>query len=166
MPAWLTTDFILGYVGRNASMAPTLYRRFVEDLLDRTYESPLHATVASTVLGRVGFVRDVVERHVGQTRAARNLPAVKALALRPSMEAIIMTIKAELGDCEALVRNVSLYGCQKYTGAKLEDIGARFGISDAAVSQASRRVAIQAETDRQLKKMLDRIETCLRNVKG
>ena len=165
-PAWLTTDFILGYVGRNASMAPTLYRRFVEDLLDRTYESPLHATVASTVLGRVGFVRDVVERHVGQTRAARNLPAVKALALRPSMEAIIMTIKAELGDRATWLRAVSLYGCQQYSGAKLRDIGTRFGISDAAVSQASRRVTLQAKTDRQLKKLLDRIDRLLRNVES
>ena len=165
-PAWLKTDLILGSVGRNASMAPTMYRRFVEDLLGRDYDSPLKDAVASTVLGRVEFVRDVVERHVGQTGAARNLPAVKALAHRPSMEAIIMTIKAELKNCEALVRNVSLYGCQHYSGATLKDIGVRFGISDSAVSQASRRVALQAETDRQLKKLLARVEICLRNMKG
>ena len=165
-PAWLKTDFILGYVGKGASKASTMYRRFVEDLLDRTYESPLHATVASTVLGGEEFIRAVSVRHVGQTRAARNLPAVKALARRPSMEAIIGTIKVELGDRAELLRAVSLYGCQHYSCATLKDIGARFGISDAAVSQASRRVALQAETDRQLKKLLDRIETCLRYVKG
>ena len=66
---------------------------------------------------------------------------MKALVLRPSMDAIIMKIKAALGDRAALWRNVSLYYCQKYSGAKLKDIGERFGISDAAVSQASRRVA-------------------------
>lgn len=165
-PAWLKTDFILGSVGRNASRAPTMYRRFVEDLLGRDYDSPLKDAVASTVLGRAEFVRDVVERHVGQTRAVRDLPAVKALARRPSMDAIIMTIKAELGDRVKWLRAVSLYGCQKYSGATLKDIGMRFGISDSAVSQASRRVALRAETDPQLKKLLDRIETCLRNVKG
>ena len=101
---------------------------------------------------------------MGQTRAARNLPAVKALALRPSMDAIIRTVTMELGARDALVRNVSLYGCQKYSGATLKDIGARFGISDAAVSQASRRVALRAETDPHLKKLLDRIETLLRNI--
>ena len=165
-PAWLKTDFILGYVGRNASMAPTLYRRFVEDLLDCAYDSPLNATVASTVLGSSEFVRAVSERHLGLHRSARNLPAVNALARRPSMDAIIMTIKAELGDRVALLRPVSLYGCQKYSGAKLKDIGVRFGISDSAVSQASRRVAVQAETDSHLKKMLDRVETCFSNRKG
>jgi putative transposase len=92
--------------------------------------------------------------------------AVQALALRPSMDEIIMKIKAELGDRAELWRNVSLYCCQKYSGAKLKDRGERFGISDAAVSQARRRVAIKAETDQQLKEMLDRVETLLRNVKS
>ena len=50
------------------------------------------------------------------------------------------------------------------TEQKLKDIGERFGISDAAVSQASRRLALKAETDQQLKEMLDRAETLLRNV--
>jgi len=40
------------------------------------------------------------------------MPAVKALALWPSMDAIIMQIKAELGDRAALLSHVSLYGCQ------------------------------------------------------
>jgi REP element-mobilizing transposase RayT len=165
-PAWLKTDFILGYVGRNASIAPNMYRRFVEDLLDCAYDSPLNATVASTVLGGEEFIREVSDRHLGQKRSARNLPAVNALARRPSMDAIIMIIKAELGDRAEWLRAVSIYGCQKYSGVKLKDIGARFGISDSAVSQASRRVAVQAETDPHLKKMLDRIEICFRNVKG
>lgn len=164
-PAWLKTDLILSYVGKHASMAPAMYRRFVEDLLGRDYDSPLKDAVASTVLGRAEFVSDVVERHVGQTAAARDLPAAKALALRPSMDDIIRKIKAELGDRAELLRQVSLYGCQHYSGVKLKDIGARFGISDAAVSQASRRVALRAETDPQLKKMLDRVERRLRNVK-
>ena len=54
------------------------------------------------------------------------MPAVKALALRPSMDEIIMKIKAELGERAEWLRNVSLYCCQKYSGAKLKDIGERF----------------------------------------
>ena len=163
-PGWLKTGCILGYCGRKAPDAKNTYRRFVEDLLDSEYESPLKAAVASTVLGRSAFVRELSERHLGEKRAERSMPAVKALALRPSMDEIIMKIKAELGDRAELLRNVSLYCCQKYSGAKLKDIGARFGISDAAVSQASRRLALKAETDQQLKEMLDRAETLLRNV--
>jgi hypothetical protein len=166
IPEWLKTDFILGYCGRKAPDAKNSYRRFVEDLLDSEYESPLKATVASTVLGRSEFVREVSERHLGKKRSERSMPAVRALTLRPSMDEIVMKIKAELGDRAELLRNVSIYACQKYSGAKLKDIGERFGISDAAVSQASRRVALKAETDPQLKKMLDRVETLLRNVQS
>jgi hypothetical protein len=54
-PEWLKTDFILGYFGRKAPDAKNRYRRFVEDLLKRKYESPLNATVASTVLGSSAF---------------------------------------------------------------------------------------------------------------
>jgi hypothetical protein len=48
-PEWLKTDFIFAYFGRKAPDAKNRYRRFVEDLLDSEYESPLKATVASTV---------------------------------------------------------------------------------------------------------------------
>ena len=48
-PAWLKTDFILGSCGRKAPDAKNSYRRFVEGPLTRKYESPLKATVASTV---------------------------------------------------------------------------------------------------------------------
>ena len=60
----LKTDFILGYFGRIAPDAKNKYRRFVEDLLDSEYESPLKAAIASTVLGRSEFVREVTERHL------------------------------------------------------------------------------------------------------
>ncbi len=138
-PGWLKTGCILGYCGRKAPDAKNTYRRFVEDLLDSEYESPLKAAVASTVLGRSAFVRELSER---------------------------LKIKAELGGRAALWSNVSLYGCQKYSGAKLKDRGERFGIRDAAVSQASRRLAFKAKTDQQLQERLDRVETLLRNVKS
>jgi hypothetical protein len=48
-PAWLKTDCIHGSFGRKAPDAKNRYRRFVEDLLKNKYESPLKATVASTV---------------------------------------------------------------------------------------------------------------------
>src|SRR5262245_16835445 len=48
-PAWLKTDCILGSFDRKAPDTKNRYRRCVEDLLDSAYESPLKATVASTV---------------------------------------------------------------------------------------------------------------------
>jgi len=164
MPDWLKTDFVLGYCGNKSRDAKNKYWRFVEDLVRSEYESRLKAMVASTVLGRSGFVRKVWERHLREKRAERSMPAVKALALWPSMDAISRNIKAELGDRAELLRRVSIYCCQQSSGSKFKDIGERFGIHDAAVSQASRRLALKAETDQQLKEMLDWVETLLREV--
>lgn len=164
MPAWLETDVIHGYLEADTLFAPKAYRRFVEDRLVIDYDSPLNATVASTILGTEDFVSAVSDRHLGPHCSARNLPAVKALARRSSIDTIIMTVNAELGDRASLSRRGNLYGCQKYSGAKLKDIGVRFGISDAAVSQASRRVTFQAETDVHLKQILERVEACIENV--
>lgn len=50
-PDWLKTEFILVYFGRKAPDVKNKYQKFVEDLLDSEYNSPLKATVASTVLG-------------------------------------------------------------------------------------------------------------------
>jgi REP element-mobilizing transposase RayT len=155
---WLKTDFILGYFGDKGSNAQSRYRKFVEDLLGIEYDSPLKATVASTLLGSEDFVRDISGKHLGEKQSERSMPAVKALASRPSMDRIISTIKDELNDSKELIRKVSIYCCQKYSGAKLKEIGEQFRISDAAVSQANRRLKIRAGTDMELRKMLCRME--------
>lgn len=164
-PDWLKADFILGYFGGNSPEARNRYRKFTEDLLDSAYDSPLKEVIASTILGRPEFVHEVSERNLGGTGDARNVPAVKELALRPSVDEIIDRIKEEPVD-EKLLRNLSIYCCQKFSGAKLKEIGEQFGISDAAVSQASRRLTLKAETDQVLKKLIRRLEAKLVSVRS
>jgi DNA-directed RNA polymerase specialized sigma subunit len=79
---------------------------------------------------------------------------------------LIKKIKAELIESDELIRNMSIYSCRKYSGAKLKEIGERFGISDAAVSQASRRLVLKAEKDQRLKEMLIRVDALMRHVRS
>ncbi len=162
---WLKTDFILGCFSGNNSEAKTRYRRFVEELIDNEYDSPLKATIASTVLGSPQFVNEVSARELGEKRDERNVPAVKDLTPRFSIDEIITKIEAELGG-EKHLKNICIYCCQQHSGAKLKEIGERFGISDAAVSQANRRLVLKSEKDQQLKKMISRAETLLRHVRS
>jgi len=163
---WLETEFILGYFSANGIDVNSKYRQFVEELLDSEYESPLKTTVASTILGSEGFVREIAERHLGERKAERGVPAVKGLSARPSIDDIIHKVKTVLGERDELMRNVSIYCCQKYSGARLKEIGERFGISDAAVSQASRRLALKAGKDQELKKVIDSVEGLLGSVRS
>ena len=165
-PAWLKTDFILGYFGGDGSAGWKGYRAFAEERLGGDCTSPLEKVVASTVLGSPEFVAEVSERNVGERRDGRNLPAVKELRLRPSLDDILGTLATEAPSDEKLWRNIGIYCCQKYSGAKLREIGGRFGISDAAVSQASRRLVLKAEKDRELKTLIERLEAKLRSVRS
>jgi len=126
----------------------------------------LKTTVASTILGSEGFVREIAERHLGERKAERGVPAVKGLSARPSIDDIIHKVKTVLGERDELTRNMSIYCCQKYSGARLKEIGERFGISDAAVSQASRRLALKAGKDQELKKVIDSVEGLLGSVRS
>ena len=159
------TDFILGYFGGNTHEgAKQKYRKFVEGVLGKEYVSPLEATIASTILGSEKFVREVSKKHLGERKTERNVPAVKMLKMRLPLDEIIDIVKKELGEDGDLARKVSIFFCRKYSGAKLREIGEPFGISDAAVSQTSRRLELKAEEDRQLKKMINRIEVTLGDV--
>ncbi len=165
-PEWLKTDFILGYFGGDNAKAHKRYRKFAEDLLAREYDSPLQGAVASTVLGSPEFVADVSERDLGDHRDGRNLPALKQLTQRPSMDEIVAKVAiAELVD-EKLLRNLSIYCCQKYSGAKLKEVGERFGISEAAISQASRRLVMKADKGGELKALVERLEAKMGSVRS
>jgi DNA-directed RNA polymerase specialized sigma subunit len=59
---------------------------------------------------------------------------------------------------------VSIFFCRKYSGAKLKEIGKRFGISDAEVSQASWKLELKAGEDKQLKQVISRLEDKLGDV--
>jgi chromosomal replication initiation ATPase DnaA len=66
-------------------------------------------------------------------------------------------VREEIGDGKN-TKNVIVYCCKKYSGAKLKDIGERFGMSDAAVSQTCRRLLLKAKKDQQFNKTIHRLE--------
>lgn len=148
-PAWLRTGFILG--GSSSPDAERAYRQFVTDALDQEYENPLKRVVAATIVGSAEFVRKVSRQHLTDGQTDRNVPAV-----RPTVETI-GTIEKELRAAESLTRNVCIFFCHRYSGARLREIGERFGLSDAAVAQASRRLRVTSERDATVREMLNRV---------
>lgn len=156
-PAWLKTDFIIGYFGERAGDARKRYGKFVDGLIGKEYMSPLSEAVVSTILGGSEFVKEIIERHLQEKQPDRNMPALKALSGKPSFEAILQAVKIEVGEDEDLSKKASIYLCHRYSGARLKEIGDRFGLSDSAVSQASRRFAVKLKDDKKLKKMVEKV---------
>ena len=157
---WLKTEFVLGYFDRSLADAGLKYRKFVEDLLGQQFEGPLARAVAATILGKEGFVTKIAGRHLEGKQVDRDLPAVRKLLNRPTMDLIIQTVKAVMGK-ERVAEKAGIYFCHTRSGAKLKAIGERFGIGESAVTQASRRFARQFAEDEQLKRMVVEVERML-----
>lgn len=157
-PAWLTTSFILGYFGGNG--ARDKYREFVNDAINRDDDSLLKKVIASTILGSSEFVREMSQQHLGDIQADRNMPAIRALN-RPGIDEIIKAVKSAVKE-ETQAKKISIYFCHRISGARLREIGERFGMSDAAVTQASRRMRVAYEKDEALRKLFDEVKAKLK----
>jgi putative transposase len=92
-PVWLKTGFILGFFGKEIQQARIKYRDFVHEMISKEYTSPLLATVASTILGSPEFVNEIQERHLSAKKADRDLPALRELTSRPSLDEIVKAVK-------------------------------------------------------------------------
>lgn len=156
-PAWLFTDFVLAYFGDNRSESQKKYRAFTIKALGAE-ESPLEGAVEGLVLGGKEFVRKVKKRLGREGGPARNVSGARKLFPRPSMEAIENAARAEFADDAALARTAAIYLCQHLSGEKLSAIGERFGISESAVSHASRRLSAKMQSKGGLKKQIEGIE--------
>lgn len=162
IPEWIMGDFILGYFGKEISDAQKRYLEFVDALAGQEYNSPLKDTVASTILGSADFVKEIKENYLNTRKVDRNLPALRELSKRPSIETIKKEVKSVFGADQTLSEKVSLYFCHKYSGQRLKEIGRHFGMSESGVSQTSRRFALKIDKDNKLRKKIEQVESMIK----
>ena len=149
---WLCRDFILGYFGKKVPAAQKAYQKFVSTFVNQEYDSPLDEVVSSTLLGSPDFIEFIKDNFLIGKKPDKELPALKKLIKRVSMQDIFEEVELVFTDDKVLARNVKMYLCQRYTGERLKDIGLHFDIRESGVSQAGRRVIQKIENDKQLKK--------------
>jgi putative transposase len=155
-PEWLRTGFILGCFASNFADAQGIYRTFVEDRIGKEFESPLKGTIGSSILGSTAFVEEISTTYL-QGKVDCNIPALRQLATRPTLEEILKAAKDEIPDDEKLARRASIHLCHKHSGLRLGEIGENFNVRDTAISEASRRFARDLEKDGKLREVVARI---------
>jgi REP element-mobilizing transposase RayT len=154
-PDWLRTKEQLGQFHGGEREKRGNYRRFVEDAVGEDGESPLVGVLGSTILGSHEFIAEIEEKHLEAKQADRDIPDLRRIACRWSVEEIIETVRGVLGKESILAKKLSIYLCHRYSGARLKEIGDRFGIGAAGVSQESRRFAIKMDQDGELRKIVN-----------
>ncbi|MBW2609865.1 MAG: transposase [Deltaproteobacteria bacterium] len=157
-PEWLAKNLILGYFGNKISVAQKGYEKFIDSLIDKKYDSPLNETVSSTLLGPADFIDYIKEYFLKDKKIVSDIPALKELSEKVSIKDILKKTDQIFQKDAGLARSVKIYLCQRYTGYKLKDIGAFFGIGESGVSQASRRIAQRIDKDKALRKKINKIE--------
>lgn len=163
-PEWLETGYVLSYFGKRVGVARKKYREFVEEAMGESMEDPLKQVHASTILGSPSFLAWVQDNLKGNRQEAdrRNIPALKALAPRPSLEQIHWIAADVIKDDERLIKKMGMCISQDLGGYSLGEIGERYGLQGAAVSQSNRRLRHKVEEDRRFRKIMDEVQNKLK----
>jgi putative transposase len=157
-PPWLQRQFILGYFGSPVRVAQKGYEKFVSQLVDKDYESPLKDVFGSALLGSQAFIDYIKKEFIPSRKSDRNVPALKQLANQATISDICQAVESVLGETPRLSRKVQIFLCRKHTTVSLAVIGDRFGIGDSAVAQSCSRFLNDMKTNRLLRRQVDKIE--------
>jgi chromosomal replication initiation ATPase DnaA len=125
----------------------------------------LAETTSSTLLGSPDFIAFITEKYLSGKKLDKEIPALQELHEKISIQDIFSIVDTFFGNEPTLARNVKMFLCRKYTGERLKDIGAHFGIGESGVAQASSRMARKMANDKKLKGRVNKIETKLNSSK-
>lgn len=155
---WLTTDWVLGLLARQAGTAQRRYAQFIQEGLQEGYREEFHRGTADTrVLGSDTFI----EQALGKTQAKPAKP--------PLLDDIVARVCGEYDLTEAQLRsrNRSRHAAEARAmiaclamhmgSATLTAVGERFRRDAATLSVSVRRLTEQAKISQALKERLSRL---------
>lgn len=154
-PDWLRTSEQLGRFQGGVLEKQSKYKSFVEDANGEEGESPFAGVIGSVILGSHVFIAEVEEKHLVEKQKDLDVPSLRRIACRWSVDEIIEKVSGVLENESRLAKKLSIYLCHRYSGARLKEIGERFGIGAAGVSQESRRFALKIDEDGELRKIVN-----------
>jgi len=159
--SWLKMETVLDYFSNSAKEAKQKYRSFVEDLLEKEYESPFANTFGSAVLGTAEFIKMVTSEHLLNKEIDRAVPGIRQFKTKPEPEEILKAVTAIMMGNEKLARQVGMYLCHKYSSKKLREIGNMFGVGETAIAEARRLLSRKLEQDKQLREEVEKVKAAL-----
>ena len=158
-PEWLTTELVLGDFGGEGRKGYRGYREYVERGETKELESPFKRVIASTFLGSEEFINSIKTKYLEKKRIdKRNIPSIKKVLRGPSFEDIEKAVVKVLGKDATLYKKICIYLSHQYSGMRLDEIGAHFGMKGGAISQLSRRLKEVIRGDKELGEILGKIK--------
>lgn len=158
-PEWLTMELILGEFGGEGMKGYRRYREYIERGETKELESPFKRVFASTFLGSEEFINRIRMEYLEKKKIdKRNIPAIKKVIRGPSLEDIEKAVVEVIGKDHTLYKKMCIYLSHQYSGMRLDEIGACFGMKGSAVSQLSRRFKETIRGDKELGGIFNKIK--------
>ena len=173
-PAWLETDWLLSLFSKRRKTAVANYRKFVEQIDVTTIENPAENLVGGFILGSPNFVEWVKRTFLTDKSELKDVPQIKDLKDKPQPESVVAAVCKEY-QCNAkfilqkgrkknVARDVAIYLSRDLTGQRGVDLGKYFGnISGAGITVRYNVLEKQIQTDRRLKRRINRIRHAIVN---
>ncbi len=168
-PGWLETDYLLTCFHKNREKAQQLFVQFCEAVEAGSVENPSKNLVQGFILGNEDFVKFIQGKMLSSATDDREIPQLRKLRSRPTLEGIIGTVAKEF-KCETdhiigtgkkgnRAREAAIYLAQLHTGLSGKELGKFFGcISGARISMVRKKVSAEIKTQKELARKIINIE--------
>jgi len=168
-PPWLETECLLSKFGRNRKQSMKGYRDFVEKTEIETLENPHEHLVGGFILGNAGFVDWVKDTFLSVRRDEKEVPQLKQLKPKVSIEKILIAVCEELGVSENHIlakgkkankaRDFAIYLSRDLSGKTCKELGEYFGgITGPGITMRYNRVSNEMKHDRGLRGKVSKIK--------
>ncbi|NIO04188.1 MAG: hypothetical protein GTN74_06110 [Proteobacteria bacterium] len=175
VPDFLETGRVLSYFGTKRREAIKTYTAFVEEVHVETLENPEKQAVGGFIMGDEDFVRWVKDRFLSTRDDEKEIPQLRKLKPRVSLETILQAVCDEVGCREEQIREkgrkgnqareLAIYLARDLSGVSGRDLGEFFGgVSGAAVAVRYNQVNRAVARDKELRGQVDRIKERIFNI--
>lgn len=153
-------DFILNQMGRDAASARKHHRDFVMAGIEEDVDL-MNKVAKGFILGRDEFIKKIEERVKG-INEDDEIPQLRIMKKRLSIDEFYEKLERNNIDFRTrgaqfnITRDVILYLCKRLTLCTNREVGAKFGLSDTAVSYIWKKINKNMNTD-MIKNEMDRI---------
>ncbi len=172
---WLETKWLLACFGRKKKEAIKNYKKFVEGIDIVAVENPNKHLHGGFILGDTDFVNWVKDTFLSTRDDEKEIPQLKRLKPKVSLETILQAVCDEFGRSKEQVmekgrkgnkaREIAIYLARDFSGAKCKDLGEFFGgISGAAITMRYNQVINKIDRDKRLKGMANKIKGKIINI--
>ena len=172
MPGWLYVDRLFAGFGKNRRAARKRYRTYVSesDPVD-----PFKEGLVGSLLGSVAFVDWAKSTFFADGRETREIPELKQLKPRPSVEAIVACVGQHFKVPSELIvkrgmkhnhaRDVAIFLSRDVSGCSCQALGRIFGqVSGAAITMRYKYIEQAIVEDRKLRQVADKLRKRIMNI--